>query len=173
MGIRLFYGFLASCVIWLLILHFTCIPVDRYLPPAFSMRDLNVKTTGYIVNGVESGYSDHWWNGNLGFEWYLNYKFQPTIWVNLPSGGHEERPLTTWQTGTVAITEGEYKTVVPGAAIPITYDPWNPLINGETGTGKINMHASWFSGWLWYLIGFIATAVGVGELLKKWIKPPE
>ena len=170
MGLRLLYGFITSVILWFAIIHFTYMPKDRFLPPSLSIDDISQKTTGYVEQAVESGYGDHWWDGNTGTEWFLDYKFQPTIWVNLPGGAHELQPLTTWQAGRVAIGQDEYKKATPGDPLLISYDPWNPLLNGPSGSGDINLGASWFSPWLWFVFGFIATTILVGEFTKKWIR---
>ena len=168
---RYLIGFVAAIAIWVAILHFTYMPRDRFLPPGLSFGNLSEKTTGYVVNAAESTYGDHWMNGNLATEWYMEYKFQPTIWVNIGAGDPEKRPLTTWQTGRIPIPEATYKAVTPGRAITVTYDPWNPLINGVTGTGLINLDANWHSGWLLFPLGFIATMILIAEVMKKWIVP--
>lgn len=171
MLLRGFIGFIVAVLIWWGALYFTHLPKDRFLPPGLSMENLSQTTTGYVVKGVESGYSDHWYDGNSGNEWFLIYKFQPTIWAPIPGGGHAPEPQSDWQFGKIPIGEDQYNKISPGSRLEVTYDPWNPMINGVTGTGKINTGASWFSPWLLYVLGFIATAVLIAEVCKKWIIP--
>ncbi|MDR3708639.1 MAG: hypothetical protein P4L33_10070 [Capsulimonadaceae bacterium] len=175
MGLRLTIGFFLSIILWFAIVSVTHTPRDRFLPPSASFNDLSKTTTGYITETAESPWVDHWWEGSSDVEWYLEYKFQPSTIISLPGGAEKLVPPADWQTGRVSITRPEYENkaaTAPGTPVEVTYDPYNPLINGLTGTGKINLKASWMSGWLVYVLGFIATTIAIGEIMKKWIVPP-
>lgn len=170
MASRLTIGFFVSLAIWFGIIHYMHIPKDRLLPPSLSVDDMNQTATGYVVKAIESPYADHWYDGNATMEWFLEYKFQPKFMVPQPDKTEKLVQQDTWQTGRIQIERTEYEATVPNTELQISYDPWNPLLNGVHGTGKINTGASFFSMWLLYPLGFIATMILVGEIAKKWIE---
>ncbi|HEY3331348.1 MAG TPA: hypothetical protein VGK19_15065 [Capsulimonadaceae bacterium] len=170
MALRLTIGFFVSIALWWGIIHYMNIPKDRFLPPAVSINEMSQKALGYYVKAIESPYADHWWMGSTDTLWYAEYKFQPYFSVTQPDGKQKLIQQSQWYTGRIPIGRTEYEKFVPGVPVEISYDPFNPLLSGVSGTGKINIGASYFSGWLLYVLGFIATTVLVGELCKKWIE---
>jgi hypothetical protein len=147
------------------------IPKDRFLPPSVSFGNMDQVATGAVDKAIESPYANHWWDGNSDFEYYLDYHFEPLTAVTQPDGKVQLVKQGNTQAGRIKISRDQYEKTVAGTPVTVSYDPYNPLLNGVHGTGEINVSASIISGWLLYVLGFIATTVLVGEICKKWIVP--
>ncbi len=169
MGYRLTIGFFVSCLIWWGVIHYQHVPKDRFLPPSVSINNMDEVATGAVDKGIESTYANHWYNGNSDTEYYLDYHFEPLTAMTKPDGKVELVKQGNLQTGRIKISRDAYEKTTPGTPLTISYDPYNPLLNGVHGTGEINMAATIWSGWLWWVLGFIATTVLIGEIMKKWI----
>jgi hypothetical protein len=129
-----------------------------------------MKASGEVISTAESPYTEHFWEANTDTEYYINYQFHPSIAVIQPDGKIRYEVQQAWQTGSVKGVQSDLKDMPAGKQVQISYDPYNPLINGLAGTGKINMKANFFSGWLFYLIGFIVLVLLYERLMRVWLK---
>jgi hypothetical protein len=159
MALRYIIGIVLATCIWIGVIHFTHLPADIFAPPSASISNVKSKATGYFLTVQESRYTEHWWEGSLDTEYYMHYKFQPKQIFVQSDGTEKAVQSTDWQEGVVQVHSGEYDKYKTGDPLAISYDPYNPLINGLTGTQKFNIKASFFSGWLYYLLGYIATVI--------------
>jgi hypothetical protein len=89
----------------------------------------------------------------------------------MPDGSRKLVPQNMWQTGEARCDNDLVNKVEQGESVSVSYDPYNPIINKLDSTGTINTGVTFFSAWLWYLLGVIATAAVIGELLKHSVMP--
>lgn len=169
--LRLFIGLVVSVLVFIGIVHFAHIPSDRFLPPSACYDDITKQATATVTSTHERGYSDHWWAG-VDYRWYADYTFTPEVAQTGPGG------TVTYVQGSpvsdeIQISDDWYKYLqnAQNNQITVSYDPFNPSINGVHGTvGRFSKSCGWLSPWLWYPIGVIVGMILIGEVLKRWIK---